>query len=287
MPIVREQKDYQKDQEFFMNESIINYETIKAFNNEELEQNRYNRLVIKLKQQAVLVQKTLTELNIGQSLIFNTGLIINLLMAAFQVSSGQITPGDFVLIQTLFLALDDPLHNVGTLFREVDQCTVDSEDLYRILNSQPRVQEKADAKEYEFKGGALEFKDVSFKYEKKADAEAEADEKEDKQILRNFNLKIEPGTANAIVGESGFGKTTIFNMMMRIYDPQKGSVTIDGQELKDLKFDSFRKHVTIIPQNGLLFNDSILFNLQYSNPDATMEDIIEVCKKCKIHDKII
>ena len=108
--------------------------------------------------------------------------------------------------------------------------------------------------------------------------------------MKDFNLKIEPGTSNAIVGESGFGKTTLFNLLLRIYDTDKGTISVDDQNLKDVKFDSFRKHVSIIPQNGLLFflfNDSILFNLQYSNQDATLEEIQEVAKKCRIHDKII
>lgn len=140
-------------------------------------------------------------------------------MAAFQVSSGKITPGDFVLIQTLFMSLSDPLHNIGTLFRVVDQGTVDSEDLYRILSSEPRVQEKPDASDYEFKGGALEFKDVSYKFENTVNQDESDSEKEVKQILNKFNLKIKAGTANAIVGESGFGKSTIFNLMMRIFDP--------------------------------------------------------------------
>ena len=108
-----------------------------------------------------------------------------------------------------------------------------------------------------------------------------------KVLFEDFNLEIEPGTSNAIVGESGFGKTTLFNLLLRIYDPVEGSVTIDDQDVSDLKFESFRKHIAVIPQNGALFNDSILFNLQYGNSDATLEEIQEVAKKCKIHDKII
>jgi len=105
-------------------------------------------------------------------------------------------------------------------------------------------------------------------------------------LFRDFSLNLEPGTTNAIVGQSGFGKTTLLNMLFRLYDPQEGNILIDGQNLKDLKFDSFRKYISIIPQNGILFNDSILFNLQYGNPEATFEEIVEVAKKCQIHEFI-
>jgi ABC-type multidrug transport system fused ATPase/permease subunit len=106
-------------------------------------------------------------------------------------------------------------------------------------------------------------------------------------LFENFSLKIEPGTTNAIVGRSGFGKTTLLHLLFRIYDPETGSVMIDGQDIKSLKLDSFRKYISIIPQNGILFNDTLEFNLRYGNPNATMDEIIEVAKKCQIHDKIM
>lgn len=106
-------------------------------------------------------------------------------------------------------------------------------------------------------------------------------------LLKNFSLEIEPGTTNAIVGSSGFGKTTLFNLLFRIYAPEGGRILIDDQDLADLKFDSFRKHISMIPQNGILFNDTIMFNLRYSNPDATDEEVIEMCRQCEIHDKIM
>ena len=109
----------------------------------------------------------------------------------------------------------------------------------------------------------------------------------EKQLFSNFNLTIEPGTTNAIVGASGFGKTTLMNLLFRLYDPQEGRVLIDGQDVKDCTFESFRKHITIIPQNGILFNDTILYNLQYGNPEATFEEIVEIAKKCHIHDAIM
>ena len=106
-------------------------------------------------------------------------------------------------------------------------------------------------------------------------------------LLKDFSLEIEPGTTNAIVGSSGFGKTTLFNLLFRIYAPESGRILIDDQDLSDLKFDSFRKYMSMVPQNGILFNDTIMFNLQYSNPEATDEEIMEVCKQCEIHEKIM
>lgn len=106
-------------------------------------------------------------------------------------------------------------------------------------------------------------------------------------LLKDFSLEIEPGTTNAIVGSSGFGKTTLFNLLFRIYEQEKGRVLVDDQDISDLKFESFRKYISLIPQNGILFNDSIMYNLRYSNPDATDEEIIEVCKQCQIHEKIV
>ena len=189
------------------------------------------------------------------------------------------------MIQALFLQLAGPLHNVGTLFREIDQSTIDIEDLYILLNSSPKVEEKKDAEDFEFKEGKIKFQNLKFHHENIISKDKEKEP--NKVLFEDFNLEIQPGTSNAIVGESGFGKTTLFNLLLRIYDPVEGQVTIDDQNVSDLKFDSFRKHIAVIPQNGALFNDSILFNLQYGNPDATLEEIQEVAKKCKIHDKII
>mmetsp|Transcript_6179 Transcript_6179/g.10489 ORF Transcript_6179/g.10489 Transcript_6179/m.10489 type:complete len:358 (-) Transcript_6179:217-1290(-) len=246
----------------------------------------------------MLVQRSLSNLNIGQQGIFNFGLTINLMMAAFDVYTGKMTPGDFVMLQALFMQLAGPLFNMGTLFRQLDETSVDVEELFHMLKQKPIVKEKEDAKEFEYKEGNLKIENLSFKHyilddqmkapkpAKDGNAEPEFNFQE-KMLLKDFSLDIKPGTTNAIVGSSGFGKTTLFNLLFRIYAPESGRILIDGQDIADLKFDSFRKYISIIPQNGILFNDTILFNLQYSNPDATLEEIIEVCKKCEIHGKIM
>ena len=193
---------------------------------------------------------------------------------------------------------------MGTFFRTMDQSGVDVEDLYHMLKAVPIVQEKDNAVDFQYKEGLLEFKNISYthyiwdqntKDEEAEDKKKKIDSKEGKQetkimekeLFGDFSLTIEPGTTNAIVGQSGFGKTTLLNLLFRIYDPSQGSVLLDGQNLRDLKFDSFRKYISIIPQNGILFNDTILFNLQYGNPEASMEEIVKAAKMCEIHDRVM
>lgn len=158
--------------------------------------------------------------------------------------------------------------------------------------------------DFQYKEGLIEFKDLGYTHyvmdrntadedgkDKKKKIEAKDGKQEpkvqEKRLFEDFSLKIEPGTTNAIVGQSGFGKTTLLNLLFRIYDPSQGRVLLDGQDIRDLKLDTFRRYISIIPQNGILFNDTILFNLQYANPEASMEEIVEVAKMCEIHDKVL
>ena len=172
------------------------------------------------------------------------------------------TPGDFVMIQALFMQLSGPLFNMGTFFRTVDQSSVDVEDLFFMLNQKPVVKEIENARDFTFQNGTIEFQNLGFKHYIHNDSDSEKGASfDEKQLFEGFNLKIEPGTTNAIVGKSGFGKTTLLNLLFRIYDPSEGKILIDGQDIRELKFDSFRKYISIIPQNGILFNDTILFNL--------------------------
>lgn len=154
---IRDQKDSEKKQEFYLNESIMNYETVKAFNNSSMETARYEKILDSLRTQAKLVQRSLGELNVGQTCIFSAGLTLNLLMAAHGVSTGQMTPGDFVMIQALFMQLSGPLFNMGTFFRTVDQSSVDVEDLFFMLNQKPVVKEIEGARDFDYKNGTIEF----------------------------------------------------------------------------------------------------------------------------------
>lgn len=215
-------------------------------------------------------------------------MALNLFMAAHDVSLGYMTAGDFVLVQAYFMQLSGPLFNMGMMFREVGQTQVDLEDLVDMLERVPKITESPDAVDFKLDKGAIRFENMTFSHlnDKKAkDGQVATQEKH--VLFKDLTLTMEPGTTNAIVGPSGFGKTTILHLLFRMYDPEHGRVMIDGQDLKNLKLDSFRKMISVIPQNGVLFNDSVKFNLQYGNPEASEAEIEAVAKKCHLHDKIM
>eukprot|EP00347_Sterkiella_histriomuscorum_P015496 403356809 len=292
--LIRKNKNNEKKSEFYLNESMMNFETVKNYNNEKLESQRYQKLLNKIKASTLFIQETLTKLNVGQQAIYSLGLTINLLMSAWDVSNGRLTSGDFVMLQALFLQLSGPLSNMGTLFRQLDQSQVEMEDLYFVIKQQPLVRESPNAVPFQYKEGKIELKNLNFKhvlsnitYDKKGKMQVRDKTFAQLYLFNDLTISIKPKSTNAIVGYSGFGKTTLLNLMTRIYDPEEGQVLIDGQDLKDLTFESFRKYISVVPQNGILFNDSILFNLKYGNPQASMEEVIEIAKKCSIHETIL
>lgn len=211
-------------------------------------------------------------------------MTVNLLLAAWDISVGVLTPGDFVMIQALFMQIAQPLHFMGTIFRNLDESQIKVEDLFLILRMKRSIIEKPGALDYQYNGGEIELKNVKYSYLKGEDKEGE---KIHETLFDGISFKLYGGKSNAIVGPSGFGKTTIFNLIYRLMDADEGEVTFDGQNVKDLKCDSFRDRISIVPQNGILFNDTIKFNLQYGNLAATQEEIEEMCKQCNIHDRIM
>ena len=270
---IKEQRQRNKALDFVINESMSNYETVKYMNNEALEKERYSYYLKRKLEGMVKITKSLSLLNFGQQLIFNTGLGLNLLLAVSQVQAGTMTVGDIFLIQTLFLSLHAPLNFIGTIYREMMESQVEINDLLGIFEIKSRVQESINAKDYEYKGGRIQISGLEYSVGRK--------------IFENLNLDIEPGTTNAIVGESGSGKSTLFRLLYRLVDPSSGKILIDGQDLKDLKLDSFRKLFTIVPQTPVLFNDTINYNVQYGNPKASREEIENACKFANIHNRIM
>jgi ABC-type transport system involved in Fe-S cluster assembly fused permease/ATPase subunit len=270
---IRDRRNEDKKAEFFLNESILSYDTVKYFGNENLEYNRYKRVQSEIYNIAMKVQYSLANINSGQQCLFALGMTVNLLLACSDISAGVLTPGDFVMIQALFMQIAGPLHFMGTIFRSLEESQVNVEDLFLILKMEKAVIEKPDAKDYVHEKGDIEFKKVRYSYEK----DDNKDGKKIKETLfKNIDFKLHGGKSNAIVGPSGFGKTTIFNMLYRLMDSDSGEITFDGQNIKDLKIDSFRKRISIVPQNGILFNDTIRFNLQYGNLESSQEDIERV-----------
>lgn len=210
-------------------------------------------------------------------------MTVNLLLAVGDISAGLLTPGDFVMIQALFMQIAQPLHFMGTIFRNLDESQVNVEDLFMIMRMKNAIIEKPDAKPLQLSKGDINFDNVQYSYTKE-----EKDGKNIKETLfKNISFTLKGGQTNAIVGPSGFGKSTMFNMIFRILDPDSGKVMIDGQDLKDLKINSLREKISIVPQNGILFNDTIKFNLQYGNLEADQAEIERVCRMCNIHDRIM
>lgn len=204
--LIRERKGAEKSQEAFLRETLGNYDIVKYFMGEKRQQKKYDEYTVKYGKCWKKVQKTLGNLNVGQGAIFTTGLIINLIFAALDCSTGILTPGDFVMLQALFLQLATPLNLLGTMFRELDDSLVHFEEIKKILNTNPKVHDKKDAKDFTFKEGKIEFKDISFSFQPERGSS--------EYLLKDLNMTIQPHKQTAIVGKSGFGKTTILSLIV-------------------------------------------------------------------------
>ena len=204
--MIRNRKEIEKRQETFLNETLMNYDSVKYFMNEKREQIKYDDYSLQYGNSWREVQKTLGVLNAGQTAIFTLGLITNLVFSALDCYAGVMTPGDFVMLQALFLQIATPLNFLGTMFKEVDDSLVHFEDIKKILNKKPKVFDKEDAKNFEFKEGKIEFKNVFFSFTPEKNDTA--------HLLKDLNMTIEPYKQTAIVGPSGFGKSTILSLIV-------------------------------------------------------------------------
>lgn len=204
--MIRERKEIEKRQEAFLNETLMNYDSVKYFMNEKREQMKYDDYSVKYGISWSEVQRTLGILNASQTGIFTVGLVVNLIFSAMDCYAGVMTPGDFVMLQALFLQIASPLNLLGTMFKEIDDSLVQFEDIKKILNTQPKVFDKEDAKDFDFKDGKIEFKNVSFSFE--------PEKKDPEYLLKDLNMIIEPHKQTAIVGPSGFGKSTILSLIV-------------------------------------------------------------------------
>ena len=242
-------------------DALINYETVKYFNNEGREVSRLDGAFQGYEKAAVRSKVTLSWLNMGQGALINLGGVLVMLMAAFEVKNGSMTIGGFVAINTYMLQLFIPLSFLGTLYRETKQAIVDLENQFALLDRKPEIQDKPDAHALAELAGHVRFDHVDFSY------------KSDRQILRDVTLEIEPGQRVAIVGPTGSGKSTIVRLLFRFYDVTSGAITIDGRDLRDVTQDSFRRFVGVVPQDTVLFNDTIYYNIAYGNLDASEEEV--------------
>jgi ATP-binding cassette, subfamily B, heavy metal transporter len=253
-------------------DSLLNFETVKYFGNEEVESRRFDAAMQRYEKAAIQTYYSLGTLNSGQALIFTIGMTLVMWLAARGVMSGSHTVGDFVMINAMMIQLYMPLNFMGMVYREIKQGLVDLETMFSLLDEPPEVIDKPDAKPVEIKTAAIRFDNVSFSYDS------------DRPILRNVSFEVPAGQMVAIVGPSGAGKSTISRILFRFYDIQSGRVTIDGQDIRDVTQKSVRAAIGVVPQDTVLFNDTILYNIRYGRPDATDEDIFAAAKLAQIDD---
>ena len=253
-------------------DSLLNFETVKYFGNEKHEEARFDRSLAEYQRAAVKSQVTLSYLNIGQGVVIASGLIGVMLLAAFGVRDGSMTIGDFVLVNTFLIQLYLPLGFLGFVYREIKQSLVDMEAMFKLLSEDKEVEDKPDAVVLKASQGEIIFDHVSFSYEP------------ERQILKDVSFTVLPGRTVAIVGPSGAGKSTISRLLFRFYDVVDGAILIDGQDLRNVTQNSCRVAIGIVPQDTVLFNDTIGYNIRYGRPDATDEDIVEAARLAHIHE---
>jgi len=255
-------------------DGLLNYETVKYFNAEEYEMNRYDYSRQKYQKAAVKTSITLAILNLGQAIIITSGLMFIMILAMGQVHNGNITLGSFIGLNAIILQLSMPLNFLGTVYREIRQALVDLEAMFEIFKHKVEVKDKKNAELLEVSNSNIVFKNVNFSYNP------------EKIILNNFSINILKGNQIAIVGKTGSGKSTIGRLLFRFYDPSEGSILIDGQEIQDVTLTSLHQNIGVVPQDTVLFNDSIKYNIKYGNQNADLKKIQSAAKSACIDDFI-
>jgi len=255
-------------------DSLLNYETVKYFNAEKFETDRYDGAMEGYQKAAILSRTSLATVNIGQSFLMNFGLVALVLLAAQRVLSGTMTTGDIFAITMVMMQVYRPLNILGFAYREIKQALTDMEKMFALLDIEPEVQDSPHSTDIHDVKGAIKFQNVAFRYEA------------DRSILKDVSFEIGPGQTVAVVGPTGAGKSTLSRILFRFYDIEGGNVTVDGQSLTDITQKSLRKSIGIVPQDTVLFNDTIGYNISYSRPQATQADIEAAAKTAQIHDFI-
>jgi ABC-type transport system involved in Fe-S cluster assembly fused permease/ATPase subunit len=255
-------------------DSLLNYETVKYFNNEGHEASRYDVALKSYEIAAVKSRTTLATLNIGQACIIAIGVTILVAMAAHGVMDGKMKVGDFVLVNAYLIQLYLPLNFLGTVYREIRQSLIDMESMFALLRVDVDVKDKPLARPLEVTKGEVAFEHVDFGYDPR------------RPILKDVSFKVEPGKTLAIVGPSGAGKSTISRLLFRFYDVQGGRITIDGQDIREVQQQSLRAAIGIVPQDTVLFNDTVEYNIGYGKPAAGPDEIREAARLAHIHDFI-
>jgi ABC-type transport system involved in Fe-S cluster assembly fused permease/ATPase subunit len=253
-------------------DSLLNYETVKYFANEEHEAERYDRALRAYERAAVKSETTLALLNLGQGAIVAVGLIGVMLLAGQGVAAGHMTIGDFVLVNTYLIQLYTPLNFLGMVYRNIKQSLTDIEQMMGLLKIRPEIEDRPGAPALAVSRGTVAFRHVDFRYDPR------------REILRDVDFTVPPGAKIAIVGPSGAGKSTIARLLFRFYDVTDGAIEIDGQDIRDVTQDSLRRAIGVVPQDTVLFNDTIYYNIAYGRPGANRAEIEEAARLAHIHD---
>ena len=272
--IRKEMNDQDTDANQKAIDSLLNFETVKYFGAEKREAERYDVAMAGYEQAALKTSYSLAFLNFGQALLITLGLVGVMVLAAIGVQAGDLTVGDFVMVNAYMIQITMPLNFLGTVYREIRQSLVDMGEMFDLLEQPAEVKDKPGAPDINVTGGALQFTDLQFGY----DAE--------RPILKGVSIDVPAGKTVAIVGPSGSGKSTIGRLLFRFYDVSGGSLKIDGQDVRDVTQDSLHGVIGVVPQDTVLFNDSVYYNIAYGRPEASRDEVEGAAKAAKIHDFI-
>ncbi len=255
-------------------DSLLNYETVKYFGAEKREAERYNQSMERYERNSVSSYVSLAVLNSGQGFIFSMALMVVMILCVIDIREGRNTIGDFVLLNGLMIQLYQPLNFMGMVYREVKQAIIDIEAMFDVLGQNAEIKDRPEAKPLAIEQGAIKFDNVHFAYDPA------------RPILKGISFEVPAGHTVAVVGPSGAGKSTISRLLYRFYEPQGGSISIDGQKLGDVTQESLRGAIGMVPQDTVLFNDSIAYNIRYGRWEATEEEVFEAARTAQIDDFI-